>query len=626
VCFSVGQQLTSVMLAQWADAKLEESERAANASMSSWPAVGDDAPPINNAPLYRYLTAASCFGLLCMLRGGLAALFFTRSSKALHERMLLGVLGQPMRFFDTTPVGRILNRFSGDVMQCDILLPRLFDIWTYVCGTNLMTLLLAAILAPPMILIDVLLLCGFKMLYHYYATVAVALQRLFLVSLSPIIASYSSFIIGLESIRAFDRVDTFSTRFRKLQEAFLRAFNALQAVERFTMASAISCGVTVFMVSLSSCLLLLSRFRILVTPGSAGVVLGYAAVLAFRLPAMLLMSSNLEKILAASQRIIEFAELPPEETRPRTLKQHHRPPTHSRVAADAARATTLDVAHASWPASGTLRLIDVSLRYAPTLPPVLKSISLEVAHGERLGLCGRTGAGKSSLLLALLRMADVEGVIEIGGVDVCGGGGAPPVSRQLLRSRLGVIPQDSWLFSGSLRFNLDVAGVYSDAQLWKALELAQLAPLVRSLEGGLEAAVSEKGSNFSSGQVQLICLARVLLKQSPIVLMDEATASVDLKTDALVQQTVRSALGVATLVTIAHRIHTIIDYDSVAVLSGGVIAEHGTPHALLQRPSGLFTTLVDATGAESAAELRERAAGAAMSADKERSGTAPHVV
>ena len=150
--------------------------------------------------------------------------------------------------------------------------------------------------------------------------------------------------------------------------------------------------------------------------------------------------------------------------------------------------------------------------------------------------------------------------------------------------------------------------MHKDEELWRALELAQLAPFVRSLPGGLQCHVDEKGANFSSGQVQLICLARVLLKRSPIVLMDEATASVDLKTDALVQQTVRSALSDATLLTIAHRLNTIIDYDKVAVLSAGCIAEHDTPHALLVQDGSLFGALVDATGPESAAELRARAA------------------
>ena len=178
--------------------------------------------------------------------------------------------------------------------------------------------------------------------------------------------------------------------------------------------------------------------------------------------------------------------------------------------------------------------------------------------------------------------------------------------RKLLRARLGVIPQDSWLFSGTLRSNLDVDGTRSDAELLDALELAHLREMVLGLDGGLDAPVAEKGDNFSAGQVQLLCLARVLLKQPRVVFMDEATASVDLKTDALVQATIRSALNDSTIVTIAHRLASIIDFDKVAVLDAGTVAEVGPPHELL-RDGGAFARLVDATGATSAKELRARA-------------------
>jgi ABC-type multidrug transport system fused ATPase/permease subunit len=441
----------------------------------------------------------------------------------------------------------------------------------------------------------------------YFVTSFLNVQRLMLVSLSPVIASYSSFLIGLESIRAFGRVPQFTARFCTFQASFLRAYVAGQAIERFVMTIAVSVCCTAFFVCLGAVCLLFARARILVTPGSAGVVLAYSSILVLRLPGSLLLSSAIEKLLTASERIREYATLPPEDAPPPCSE----PKASERATLTAGTSSSVLITAASggaaeeWPKDGTLRLKDVTLRYAPELPPVLNGVTLDVASGERLGLCGRTGAGKSSLLLAILRMADVEGTIEIGGVNVCEGGG---ISRRLMRSRVGVIPQDSWLFSGTLRSNLDVADCHTDEELWRVLDLTQLGEFVRSLADGLSYRVEEKGNNFSSGQVQLLCLARVLLKRARIVFMDEATAAIDLKTDALVQQTVRSALADATLITIAHRLNTIIDYDRVAVLAAGRVAEHGTPHDLLQQ-GGFFSKLVDATGEESAKELRARAAG-----------------
>lgn len=440
------------------------------------------------------------------------------------------------------------------------------------------------------------------------------------------------------------------------------------------MTVAVSVGVSVFLAALSLALLLLARARFFVTPGSAGVTLAYAAIISFRLPAMFLMSVTLERLLAAAQRVIEYVDMPPEEgagalPAPRPIGRSGGALTSPlglgrRTAGrgEEAKGVPLD-----WPARGTLVLRDVRLRYAEGAPEVLSGISFSVAHGERVGVVGRTGAGKSSVLLAIFRMAPTTGGIEIGGLDVASP--ASIVPRRLVRARLGMIPQDSVLFSGSVRSNLDVEGAFSDEELRAVLRLAHLEEMVDALEGGLDAEVKEKGDNFSAGaraaavsrphcwplppppatasplaraltlsvptrphsrppacadprrrrsapdpppagQVQLLCLARVLLKNPTIVFMDEATASVDLKTDALVQQTIRSTLSECTIVTIAHRLATIIDFDKIAVLDAGRIAQYGPPHELLREEGGQFSALIESTGAESAAELRMRAAAA----------------
>lgn len=339
----------------------------------------------------------------------------------------------------------------------------------------------------------------------------------------------------------------------------------------------------------------------------------------------------MERIGAAVERVIEYVKLPPE-------LGADTPEGQDVVLEGGAASTPIGMPPArgwagdepqdggvplDWPKAGTLSLRHVTLRYSEDMPAVLKGVSVDVAHGERVGIVGRTGAGKSSLLLAVFRMAPTEGSIRIGGLEVAGA--QCQVPRRLLRSRLGMIPQDSYLFSGTIRSNLDVEGIYPDEELRRVLRLAHLEQMVDALDGGLEAEVKEKGDNFSAGQVQLLCLARVLLKQPTLVFMDEATASVDLKTDALVQATIRETLTQCTIVTIAHRLATIIDFDRVVVMDAGRVAELGAPHELLQNRKGHLTKLVEATGAASAAELRERAQAAQRPNAARRSGGDAHV-
>lgn len=493
------QYTVNILLSRWADAEAGGDEDAAR----TW------------VPLY--IGAAVLFGLIVFLRGISCAVFFTRASDALHASMLRAVLAQPMRFFDTTPVGRVLNRFSGDMLQLDVMMPRLFDIWAFIIGSNLTTVLLSMVFAPPMIVINFVLGLGFLRLYNYYAAVAVELQRIIMVSISPLVASFSSFLIGLESIRAFNRVETFRLQFQARQLAFARAFTALVAIERFTMTFAVTVGVSVFLAALSLALLFLARARFFVTPGSAGVTLAYAAIISFRLPAMFLMSVTLERLLSAAQRVIEYVDLPPEENAewPLALKRGGSAGSHAGRGARelgpvGAKGGAAPAVPANWPARGTLVLRDVHLRYAEGAPEVLSGISFSVAHGERVGVVGRTGAGKSSVLLAIFRMAPTTGLIEIGGLDVSSPSSA--VSRRLVRARLGMIPQDSVLFSGTIRSNLDVEDAYSDDELRAVLRLAHLDGMVDALADGLDAQVTEKGDNFSAGEGRAAPSARARLR------------------------------------------------------------------------------------------------------------------
>jgi ABC-type multidrug transport system fused ATPase/permease subunit len=290
----------------------------------------------------------------------------------------------------------------------------------------------------------------------------------------------------------------------------------------------------------------------------------------------------MEQAMAGVQRMVEYKDQPIEDA-----KQARR-----------------EAVSSSWPEQGLLKLTDADMRYAEDLPLALKKINLEVKPGEKVGIVGRTGSGKSSIVLTCFRLIDCcSGKVELDQQDLA----AAPLAE--VRSRLGVIPQDSWLFSGTVRSNLDVWSQKSDEEIWTALRHAQLDGQIQALEGGLNHEVKEKGENLSAGTAQLLCLARVLLKEPKLLFMDEATASVDTETDKLVQETIRKD-GVlpagCSIVTVAHRLHTVIDYDRIIVLSEGSIVEEGAPDKLLEDESGYLSALVADTGKGACRELKRR--------------------
>jgi ATP-binding cassette subfamily C (CFTR/MRP) protein 1 len=236
----------------------------------------------------------------------------------------------------------------------------------------------------------------------------------------------------------------------------------------------------------------------------------------------------------------------------------------------------------------------------PDLPAVLNGISFKIEAGEKIGVVGRTGAGKSSIMQALFRLVEPsEGLIWIDGVNIL------EIGLKDLRSKLAIIPQDPVLFSGTVRSNLDPFNEYPDDEIWEALSSSSLRTFVGSLQGKLDATVQDSGDNFSIGQRQLFCLARAVLKKTKIIVLDEATASIDLATDALIQDAIRKKFVHSTILTIAHRLNTIIDYDRVVVLEGGQIAEFDKPGNLVQREDSLFWKMIEETGDINAASLKE---------------------
>jgi len=305
-----------------------------------------------------------------------------------------------------------------------------------------------------------------------------------------------------------------------------------------------------------------------IDPGLAGLSVAYALRLTSNLNWLVRMSTDVENNLIAVERCIQMTEL----TTEAAFKGPEVPPD-------------------SWPDKGAIVFKNLKMRYREGLPLVLQGVSASIKQREKIGICGRTGSGKSSLMLALFRIVEpADGTIVIDGQDIS------RIGLHDLRSKLAIIPQDPTLFTGTIRSNMDPFHRYTDDKIWRALEAVETKEQILSMEGGLEARVSEYGENLSVGTRQLLCLARALLKHSKILVMDEATANVDFETDALIQKAIRKEFQDVTVLTIAHRINTIMDCNRVLVLEAGSVVEFDTPQELLNNEGSIFYGLARDAG------------------------------
>jgi len=590
----VNQWLVGWALSQWTETYVDDDEDPGEIHRSQW--------------LWIYVGLAGTFACLAAARSGYYNWFFVIASTVLHNKMLGSVFKAPMSLFDTTPVGRILNRFQNDMTILDVALPRLFELWAFLVGVVCTAIILAGILVPPMLPAALLVIAFGVWIYRVVGSVVLDLRKLSLIMASPIVSALGGFINGLDSIRAFGRTEMFARRYETNVGNFLRVFYWMRHVEYWIISMVVNPVVGAYL-SLLAFVIILLRDSSFVNASIAGLVLSYAALLGLRVPAIMFISTTLEQLLTSVQRLVEYIKLEPE---PSTETKEDSQPLPEKDLED-------------WPRDGDVSASELTLRYRKELPLVLKGVDFAIRHGERIGIVGRTGAGKSTLSLAAFRMAPIAGgEIKIGGVDV------RRVPLEVLRERVGMIPQDAWLFSGTVRENLDPYLTHADEHIYRVLDLVSIGEYVRSLgkesgashaasaagnghpaKTGLDYVVEEKGDNFSSGMVQLLCMARILLRQPKVVFMDEATASVDLETDTAVQVAIRESelgLGNSTLITVAHRLQTVIDFDKILVMSDGKVAEFAHPHKLLEQRDSIFSSLVDDTGETSARELRNRAA------------------
>ncbi|KAM9316906.1 ATP-binding cassette sub-family C member 10 [Gastrophryne carolinensis] len=505
---------------------------------------------------------AAANSIFTVMRALLFALGTVRAATVIHQRLLQRVLRATVTFFDITPVGRIINRFSSDLYCVDDFLPFILNIFlANVFG--LLGLVLVISYGMPWILPVLLLLAAlYYWLQRYYRRTSRELKRLQSLSLSPIYSHFSETLTGLTTIRAMRHTD----RFEKECDAHLdlnqRCVFASNSAIQWLDIRLQMIGVGV--VSAIAAIAIIQHQHQAGDPGLVGLSLSYALSITGLLSGLISSFAQTEAMMVSVERTEEYCTMLP-----------HEP-------SGGAITVGLD-----WPSRGSVEFRDAILCYRPGLGNALDGISFLVSPGEKIGIVGRTGSGKSSLFLALFRMMELNsGLILIDGLPT------RELSLGDLRSRLAIIPQDAFLFSGSVRENLDPLGGHSEAELLEVLAQCHLQGTVERL-GGLDAAVGDRGRSFSQGQRQLMCLARALLTRAKILCIDEATASVDHMTDLLLQQTIRHRFRERTVLTIAHRLNTIMDSDRVLVMHAGKVAEMDSPMILRNKKDSHFYRLIN---------------------------------
>lgn len=553
------------------------------------------------------VNAAGIVSIFLWLRSFLLMRVGVRASDFLHSRMLQSVFAAPMSFFDATPSGQILSRFGKEMETVDRGVPDSIGSVLYCFLQIFMSVgALAAIITPGMLGPLGLVAFAYVRTMSRFRPAARDMKRAETKTRSPIYTQFGEALRGTETIRSVPGAkDRWSRDHKVLTDDNLAVFFTVKSLDRWLATRLESLGnVVVFTAAFAS--VLLSRAGKM-QAGSAGWGLTQALAITGLMTWAVRCLTDLETSMLSVMRLKELTSVDEEHSGSAEDKQTATMPVEPRFAGEALellrpKATTfvgdfspsnsLALIKDGWPWRGHIDFHEVSMRYNPSSPLVLKNVSLSIGAGTTLGVVGRTGSGKSSLLLTLFRLNEIEqGAIEIDGVDL------RSVSLSTLRQSLAIIPQDPVLFAGTVAYNLDSSGQASEAEMWKALEAASpsLAGQFRS-EAGLTSLISEGGRNLSLGQRQLLCLARALLRRSKILVLDEATSSVDALTDEQVQRTIRREFvdrGV-TVMTVAHRLETVLGYDKIAVLGDGKVVEYGSPKELLSLPNGELRRLVDA--------------------------------
>ncbi|GFO45549.1 multidrug resistance-associated protein 5 [Plakobranchus ocellatus] len=483
------------------------------------------------------------------------------ASSALHNTGFQKILHRPLSFFYTTPVGRIVNRFSADQDEMDLVLPLNIEVFTNNVLQVIAALIAVSYVSPWFALAVIPLAVLFLILMVIFHVCFRRLKCLDHVTRSPVLAHFGASVQGLEAVQAYGVEREFSFKQCQLLDSNCVALLLFQTASRWLALrlELVSAGV-----ALITGLLILTGWDHL-NPALAGLALAFTLQMSglFQFTARLAVET--EARFTSVQRMLEYCNDDTKE-----------PIATSRLKTE-------------WPVGGSILFQNVSLRYGSDAPLALSDVSFEAKSQQKIGIVGRSGAGKSSLAVALFRLFEVEsGQICVDGQDIC------EIPLDQLRPALSIIPQDPVLFAGTLRYNLDPFNKLSDVDLWQAIDRCHLSDLVRTSNLQLETAVSEGGNNFSVGERQLLCLARALLKRSKILILDEATAAVDSETDALIQATLRDAFQECTMLVIAHRLATVLHCDKILVMEAGKTLEFDTPTNLMSNQGSKFKAMIKA--------------------------------
>ncbi|KZT60636.1 hypothetical protein CALCODRAFT_492173 [Calocera cornea HHB12733] len=494
------------------------------------------------------------------------ALVSIRACRKIHDALCESVLGSTLRWIDSTPVGRIVSRFTQDIREIDGPLTGLAQIITQMTVSLVMKFVVIIVISPIFSIPGAFILIVGLALGQVYIAAQMCVKRLRSNWRSPLYNHLNAAVTGLISVRAYGAEDSFKVELRKRADAYSRPSRTFYNLNRWitTRADLLGAGFSSG----------LAAYLVYVKNSIGASTTGFSLTMAIGFSSMILYwvrVSNMVEISANSlERIRDYLVIDHEPT----PTEKGKPPAY-------------------WPASGNLKVENLSAKYSKDGPLVLENITFDIKSGERVGIVGRTGSGKSSLALSLLRLIPTEGKVYFDGRLTS------DLNLDALRQNIAIIPQEPTLISGTLRFNLDPLSEHDDASIYDALRATGLITDTGAADGtnlGLDSTVANAGSNFSVGQRQLIALARAILRGTRVLILDEATASVDADTDSTIQTSIRVELRNATLITIAHRLLTIMDYDKIMVLDAGKLVEFDTPLALLQNEKSYFRSLVDESG------------------------------